>query len=132
MAELSKFFKIVLIINILAAFVYGILFLFIPEIYAGLVDAPAFDLQFWQLWGVTCTTLGVMGIIGFIRNEWTTLKIIIEFVIIWLILAEIIDLISIVNPARSATNLASQWTDIIIILFLIILNIYAYLRENKE
>jgi len=132
MAELSKFFKIVLIIDILAALIYGILYLFIPEIYAGLIDSPAFDIHFWRLWGVTCTTLGVVGIIGFIRNEWTTLKVIIEFVVLWLILTNIINFISFATIARSPTNLASEWTDVIIILILIVLNFYAYLRENKE
>ncbi len=131
MAELSKFFKIVLIIDILAGLIYGILYLFIPEIYAGLIDPPAFDLHFWRLWGATCTTLGVVGIIGFIRNEWTTFKVIIEFVVLWLILMNIINLISLATIARSPTNLASQWTDFIIIIILIILNIYAYLKENK-
>ena len=132
MAELSKIFKIVLIIDILAALIYGLLYLFIPEIYAGLVDPPAFDLHFWRLWGATCFTLGVVGIIGFIRNEWTTLKGIIEFVIFWLILTDIINFISLATVTRSPTNLASQWTDVIIIIILIALNIYGYLSENKE
>lgn len=132
MAELSKFFKIILIINMIAAFIYGILYLFIPEIFAGLVDAPAFDLHFWRLWGGTCVSLGIFGIIGYIRNEWSTFKVIIEFVILWLIITVIINFVGFADITRSPTNLISQWTDIIIILILIIIDIYAYLRENKQ
>jgi len=69
MAELSKFFKIVLLIDVIAGVIYGILYLFIPEIYADLIDSPSFSLQFWRLWGVTCLLLGIFGIIGLIRNE---------------------------------------------------------------
>ena len=132
MAELSKFIKIVLIIDIIAAFIYGILYLFIPEIYAELIDPPSLSLHFWRLWGVNCVSLGVFGIIGLVRNEWTTFKIMIEFVIFWLIIQNILNIISLTDPARSPTNLESQLTDVIIILFLIVLNIYAYLREKKQ
>jgi len=134
MAELSKFFKIVLLINIIAALIYGILYLFIPEIYADLIESPSFSLQFWRLWGVTCLLLGVFGIIGFIRNEWTTLKILIEFVILWLIGMDIVNIIYLVDPAftHSATSFASELTDVIIIILLAVVNIYAYLKENKR
>lgn len=130
MAELSKFFKIALVIDIIAAFVYGTIYLFIPDIYRVLVDAPAFDIHFWRLWGGTCISLGIFGVIGIIRNDWDYLKIIIEFVIVWLIITVIINFISL--PGRSLTNLASEWTDIIVIIVLIVLNIYAYFKENKK
>ena len=133
MAELSKLFKLVLLINIIAAVVYGILYLFIPELYAVLIESPSFSLQFWRLWGVTCLLLGVFGIIGYIRNEWTTLKMLIEFVICWLIGMDIINIIYLVDPAftHSATSFTSELTDVIIILILAVLDIYAYLKQNK-
>ncbi|MFW9938081.1 MAG: hypothetical protein ACFFD5_10560 [Candidatus Thorarchaeota archaeon] len=134
MAELSKFFKIVLLINVIAALFYGIVYLFIPEIFAVLIDSPAFSLQFWRLWGITCVSLAVFGVIGFIRNEWTTLKMLIEFVILWLILMEIVNIIYLVDPAytHSLTSFSNELIDIIVIAFLIVLNIYAYLKENKR
>ena len=133
MAELSKFFKIVLLINIVAAVVYGVLYLFIPELYAVLIESPSFSLQFWRLWGFTCFLLGVFGIIGYIRNEWTTLKMLIEFVICWLIGMDVINIIYLIDPAftHSATSFTSELTDIIIIIILAVVDIYAYLKENK-
>ena len=134
MAELSKFFKIVLLIDVIAGVIYGILYLFIPEIYADLIDSPSFSLQFWRLWGVTCLLLGIFGIIGLIRNEWTTLKMLIEFVIVWLIGMNIVNIIYIVDPAstHTAASLSSEIVDLIIIFILAALNIYAYLKENKR
>ena len=134
MAELSKLFKIILLIDIIAALIYGILYLFIPELYAALIESPSFSLQFWRLWGVTCLLLGVFGIIGYIRNEWTTLKILIEFVICWLIGMDIINIIYLVDPTftHTTTSFTSELTDIIIIIILAFINIYAYLKENKR
>ncbi|MHA1196329.1 MAG: hypothetical protein ACTSRH_02690 [Promethearchaeota archaeon] len=132
MAEFSKFMKIVLSINIFAAFIYGILYLFIPEFYSSLVDAPNYNPLFFRLWGATCTSLGIVGILAFLRNNWEQFKILFEFVILWLIIQDIVNLTSFSYLARSPTNIASQWTDIIIIILLIIIDIYAYLKENKN
>jgi hypothetical protein len=132
MAELSKLFKIVLIINIIAAFIYGILYLFIPEIYAIMIESPSFSLQFWRLWGVTCFILGIMGIVGLLRNDWMQLRILFEFSILWLIGMNILNIIYLFDPSHTAMSLTSEVTDVIIIFVLIVLDIYAYLRENKQ
>ncbi len=132
MAELSKLFKIVLIINIIAAFIYGILYLFIPEIYAVMIESPSFSLQFWRLWGVTCFILGIMGIIGLLRNDWTQIKILIEFSILWLLGMNILNIIFLFDPSHTTTSFTSEVTDVIIIFVLIVLDIYVYLRENKQ
>jgi hypothetical protein len=132
MAELSKFFKIVLIINIIAAFLYGILYLIIPEPYADMIDSPVLSIHFWRLWGATCMTLGVFGIIGLLRNEWTTYKVIMELVIFWLIFIEVLDFVFLFDPIHTTTSFSSQLIDVIVILILIVLDVYAYLRENKQ
>ena len=134
MAELSKIFKIVLIINIIAAFIYGILYLFIPEIYAAMIESPSFSLQFWRLWGVTCLILGIMGIIGLLRNDWIQFKILFEFTILWLLGMNILNIIYLIDPSfiHSPTSFISEMMDVIIIFVLIALDIYIYMRENKE
>ena len=132
MAELSKLLKIVLILNIIAALIYGILFLFIPEIYAAMIESPSFSLQFWRLWGLTCFILGIMGIIGFLRNDWIQLKILLEFTILWLLGMNVLNLIYLFDPGHTPTSFTSEVIDVIIIFILIALDIYSYLRENKE
>ena len=132
MAELSKFIKITIYIDILAGFVYGVLYLFIPEIYSAMIESSQFSLHFWRLWGMTCALLGVMGIIGLLRNDWIMFKMIMEFVILWLIGMNILNLIILVDPAQTPASFLSELTDVIVIFFLVALNIYAYIRENKE
>jgi hypothetical protein len=119
MVEFSKFMKIVLIINIIAAFVYGIFYLFIPEIYANLVEASDYNDQFYRLWGGTCVSLGIFGILGLLRNDWDRFKMLFEFVILWLIITEIINFASFAYIVRTPANLASEWIDVIVIILII-------------
>ena len=132
MAEFSKLMKIVLIINIIAALIYGIFYLFIPEIYAGLVEASDFNDQFYRLWGGTCISLGIFGILGFFRNDWGQFKMLFELVILWLIITEIINLASFAYIVRTPANLVSEWIDVIVIILIIVMDIYAYMKENKK
>ena len=132
MAELSKLMKIVLGINILAAFIYGILYLLIPEIYGSLIDTPAFDAHFWRLWGGTCLSLGVFGILGIIRNDWSRFGVFMEFVIIWLLITNLLNLASFGYLNRSLTNAISELIDVIVIFIIIALDLYAIIQENKK
>ena len=132
MAQFSKLFKIVLFINIIAGLIYGVLYLFIPEIYATMIESPSFSLQFWRLWGLTCLIMGIMGIIGFIRNDWIQIKILFEFTILWLLGMNILNLIYLFDPGHTPTSFTSEVLDVIIIFVLIALDVYTYLRENKE
>jgi uncharacterized membrane protein YtjA (UPF0391 family) len=131
MAEMSNQFRIVLLFNIIVAFIYGFMYLVIPEITRVLRDATFYDPQFWRLWGGTCICLGIMGIIGLMRNVWEEVKILIEFAIIWLIMALIIGLWSFSLMPRTATGIASQWFDNILIIIIIAIDTYAYIQEEK-
>jgi len=51
MAEFSKEMKFVLIINMIVAFAYGIMYVFLPEAVYALNDAPYFDPHYWRLFG---------------------------------------------------------------------------------
>ncbi|MHA1669035.1 MAG: hypothetical protein ACTSV5_00500 [Promethearchaeota archaeon] len=132
MAEFSKFMKVVFYINLIAAFIYGILYLFIPDLYASLIDTPAYDPHFWRLWGGTCLSLGIIGILGLVRNDWAQFKVIIELVILWLLISNILNLASFVYLTRSPTNAISELLDVIVIFFIIVLDTYALLQENKR
>lgn len=131
MTEISKRMKLILIINTIAAFIYGFLYLVIPEILADLNDAPHFDPHFWRLWGGVCMVLGIFGLLMIKRAEWEGIKILWEFVIIWLIMIVIIDLMTMFTIHRSAVNFASELFDIIVIAALIVVDTYFYLQEGQ-
>jgi len=131
MTEISKQFKIILIFNIIVAFIYGFMYLVIPEVTRILRDALFYDPLFWRLWGGTCIALGTLGLIGLMRNEWESLKILIEFAILWLIVALIVNLWSFTFMFRTPAGVAIQWFDNILIFVIIVMDTYFYMQEGK-
>jgi len=131
MAEISKRMKLLLIIHVIIAIIYGFLYLVIPEIFSKLIDAPAFDPHVWRLWGGMLIVLAIFGVLMIKRAEWENIKLFWEFVIIWLIMVLIIDLVTLFAISRSATNISSQLVDIILVGVLIVVDIYFYMQEGQ-
>ncbi len=131
MVEMSKGLKIILIMDIIVALYYGVLYLLLPELYYQINDAPAFDLHMWRLFGGTIFVLGIAGIIAPKRGEWETVKPLMEVVILWLIMVAVLDIIWVLTVSASPTYVRSITTTIILLIILIIANIYFYQREGK-
>ena len=132
MAEISKELKIILIVDIIVALYYGVLYLLIPEVYYRMNDAPAFDLHMWRLFGGTIFILGICGIIALKRGEWNAVKPLMELVILWLIMVAVLDIIWVLSVAASPTYIRSISTTIVILIILITINIFLYQREMKN
>ena len=128
---MSKGLKIILIVDIVVAIYYGVLYLLLPELYYQMNDAPAFDLHMWRLFGGTIFVLGIAGIIALKRWEWEAVKPLMEVVILWLIMVTVLDIIWVLSVSASPTYIRSITTTIILLIILIITNIYLYQREGK-
>ena len=131
MVELSKGLKIILIVDIIVAIYYGVMYLLLPELYYQMNDAPAFDLHMWRLFGGTLFVLSIAGIIGLKRGEWEAVKPIMEVVILWLIMVAVLDVVWVLSAGASPTYVRSISTTIVLLIILIIANIYFYQREGK-
>ena len=132
MAEFSKEMKIVLIINMIVAFVYGIMYVFLPETVYSLNDAPYFDPHFWRLFGGALIAMGIPVLLGIINGDWDYIKLFFQYAIIALIIFVLVNVTSIIYVTRSATNLIFHWLDTIVMTVLIVFNTYFYLREEKK
>ena len=132
MAEFSKEMKIVLIINMVVAVVYGIMYVFLPEIVYSLNDAPYFDPHFWRLFGGVLIAMGIPVLLGIIKGDWDYIKLFFLFAIIVLIILVLVNLTSNIYVTRSATNLVFHWLDTIVIIVMIVLDTFFYLREEKK
>ena len=132
MAEISKMFKIMLLIDVIVAFVYGILYIFLPDVVYTLNDAPFYDPHFWRLFGGAILSLGFGSIISLIMKDWEKIKIFILTTLIFLIITAIGNISSVLYTSRSITNLGFHWLDTSLIIVLIILNGFFYLREDKK
>ena len=131
MAEASKEIKIIISINAIVALIYGFMYMIIPDIINKLNDGPYYNPQFYQLFGATCFALAIIAFIGVKRGEWESLKIVVELAIIWLIFVLIVNLWSFAYMPYSATAIASQIFDIIIVIIIIVVDVWFYLREIK-
>ncbi len=132
MAEISKEMKIVLIINLFVAFIYGIMYVFLPEGVYSLNDAPYFDPHFWRLFGGALIAIGIAILLGMLNREWDNIKILFQFAIALLIILALVNLTSNIYVTRSATNLIFHWLDTIVIIALCVFNTFFYLREEKK
>ena len=132
MSIMTKELKIILIIDIIVAIYYGVLYLLIPEVYYRMNDAPAFDLHMWRLFGGTIFILGICGIVALKRGEWEAVKPLMEVVILWLIMVMVLDIIWVFSVAASPTYIRSTSTTIVILIVLITANVYLYQRELKK
>lgn len=131
MALITKEMKVVLLFNVIAALIYGILYFFIPDATALLTGHTRYDPQFFRLWGATCIALAIFGLLAIKRAEWENIKILIELAIVWLILALIANFISLATLTYSQAGLVSQWFDNIVIIIIIIVDTFFYIRESR-
>ena len=131
MVEMSKGLKIILIVDIIVAIYYGVMYLLLPELYYSMNDAPAFDLHMWRLFGGTLFVLSIAGIIALKRGGWEAVKPIMEVVILWLIMVAVLDIVWVLSAGASPTYVRSISTTIVLLIILIIANIYFYQREGK-
>ena len=132
MAEFSKEMKILLIINMIVALVYGIMYAIFPEALRALNDAPDFDPHFWRLFGGTLIAAGIGILLGLLSKDWDKIKVFYQFAIVLLIIIALVNLTSNLYIVRSATNLIFHWLDNIVIIALLVVNIFFYLREEKK
>ena len=132
MAEVSKEMKIVLIINVIVGLIYGILHVFFPEGVHSLDDAPFFDPHFWRLFGGALIAIGIAILLGILNGEWDNIKIIIQFVIIFLIIVALVNFTSGIYITRSTINEIFHLFDNIVVILLLLLDILFYLREEKK
>ena len=132
MAEISKEFKIVLIVNAIAAFAYGIMYVFLPDTVYSLNDAPYFDPHFWRLFGGALIATGIATLLGIIKGDWDNIKLLVQFAIMFLIILALISVTSPLYITRSTTNLLFHWLDTIVIIILAVIDIFFCLREEKK
>lgn len=129
---MSKEFKIVLIISAIIGFLYGILYVFLPDIVYSTNDAPYYDPHFWRLFGGVLIVIGIVAVLGIIKGDWDHIKSFVFFVILFLIMTGIINITSAIYTTRSATNLGFHWLDNIVIILFGVLNAFFYMREEKK
>ncbi len=132
MAEMSREYKILLIVHIIVAFIYGIMYLFLPETVYSVNEAPFFDPHFWRLFGGILFAIGIAGIVGLKMGDWEKVKLLMLYAITFLIILILVNLTSNTYIIRTATNLVFHWLDTTVMIVLLIFDIFFYIREERK
>ena len=131
MAELSKKMKYVILINIVAALVYGIMQAFFTAAYLAMIEQPTPDVHFTRVGGGVLLVLAIFGSYTLLKKKsWEEFKLLFEFVIGYQIMLFIVDIVYFATFTLSATNFANTLIATILTAVLIALNIYFYIKEQ--
>ena len=130
MEEISKKAKVLLIIDAIAALIFTVLYLIIPEIYASLIDPLVFDPYYWRAFGATLLILAIFGIRAALGNKEQALFMF-EIMILWSIAIVVLNIWELIVLPLSPTYTETTWFDSILLIVLIILNTYIYFQEKK-
>lgn len=126
--EISKGLKILLFLEFIVAYIYGITYLFFTEQYIAFVAWPFNDPIVGRMLGVSLMTYGTCSLIAFFRKDWNTARIVIELQIFWHILA-----LGVVIGGSIVLNLIDDiWIFIVILSPFLVAFLYAYLYERKR
>jgi len=126
--ELSKGLKILLILEFIIAYIYGITYLFFTEWYIEFVDWPFNDPIVGRMLGVSLMTYGTCSLIAFLRKNWNTAKIVIELQIFWHVLA----LIVVIGGSIVLNIIEDMWIFIVILSPFLVAFLYFYITEEKR
>jgi len=129
MVEISKEVKIILYIDIIAAIIYAVQYLIIPDIlFAG---GTLYNPHMTRLWGGTIVVLLISALIALKRGELETLNPIWEFVILWWIMTLILNFAALTYMPYTPTEVATAWRNIIVVIILTVVNMIFYNRAGK-
>jgi len=84
--EISKGLKILFLLEVTVAYLFGIIYFGFTEVYIDIVGWPWYDPIAGRVLGISLLTYGTCSLIAFLRKDWITAKIVIELHIIWHIL----------------------------------------------
>lgn len=124
MDEISKEAKIIILITVIAAFLYAFFFLGIPEIYRDLTNSMFFSPVCWRQLGGTFLVLGIFGVIALLRKEWEKIRIYWELGIVFLIMLLCVDIWGLIVYLGVGYAVYVE-------IGLIAINIIFYLRERR-
>ena len=133
MAEISKAYKIVLLIMAGIGIAYGVQWIFLTDIIYAITASPFQDPFMARGAGVTLLCLGVFNILAVMKAEVEKIRLYVEFVIVWLIPTTILIIMTMFDPVLAAIPMymLSMWIALTIYAGSTALVVIFYFREIK-
>lgn len=126
--EISKGLKILFLLEVTVACLFGIIYFVFTEVYIDIVGWPYYDPIAGRVLGISLLTYGTCSLIAFLRKDWITAKIVIELQIIWHILILGVQIVGAI-----IFNLWDViWFLIVILAPFLVAFLYFYITEPKR
>jgi hypothetical protein len=90
MRKVSPGLKITLLAHAIAALAFGLIYLFIPDIWGDLVNWPAPETAPYRLIGAATLAFGASSVLGYRETDWDKVIIIVRIEIVWTALAALV------------------------------------------
>jgi len=132
MTEISKAFKIFMIVAGAIALFYGIWWTFLTGTYYDMVGWVHSDPSSVRGQGGTLIILGIFNCIAALRIEWEKMKFYVQFAFGWLIIMLILNFVNFFDPLVPAAQLLVVWINIAFLSAIIVLLIYFYTQQEKK
>ncbi len=132
MTEISKIFKIFLIVTGAVALFYGIWWTFFFDTYYTMVAGLYYDPGSLRGQGGTLILLGIFNILAAWRIGWEKMQYYLQFGLSWLIIMLILNIVNLFDPLMSSGAIMIVWINIAILSVFIVLLIYLYLQQTKK
>ncbi|NVM31809.1 MAG: hypothetical protein HWN65_23420 [Candidatus Helarchaeota archaeon] len=132
MAEISKGFKIIIIVSGAVALFYGIWWTFLTEAYYTMIGGTNYDPPSVRGQGGTLILLGIFNLLAGLRLEWDRMKYYIQFGMSWLVVMIILNIVNFFGDVMTPAALMLTWMNIAILAAFLVLFVYFYLQEEKK
>jgi hypothetical protein len=91
---------------------------------------PFYDPYYSWAFGGTLLVLSLFTLLAIKRGEWEKIKMIFELIIAWQMAILILNIIGLILIHATITSLISTWINNFILIILILLNLYFYIKQN--
>lgn len=132
MAEISKPFKIAMIVIGAIALLYGIWWVIFTDAYYTMMGGPYFDPGAMRGQGGTLLCFGIFNMIAALKLEWEQAKYYVEFAIGWMIIMVVLNAINLADPLYSAMDIMMFWVNIALLAVFLAVVLYFYLQQEKR
>jgi len=132
MTEISKGFKILMIVAGAIALFYGIWWTFLTSTYYDMVGWVYSDPSSVRGQGATLILLGIFNCLAAWRMEWEKVKFYVQFAFGWLIAMLILNIVNPFLPLFPPAGLIVALTNIAFLAAIIVLLIYFYTQQEKK
>jgi hypothetical protein len=131
MGEISKPFKIFLIIAGIIALIFAIIYLIIPELYLSSIDWPYYDPFYSRYAGIVSLVISIFIFVAIKRGEWEKIQLYMEMCITYLLFVIFLTIWALIVVSQSPTSVINSIFTMVIFIILDVVAIYFYVKERK-